>query len=144
MAKEGKWNIGMGQLCLVGLVFAVATAGYWYSLCRHEAAPSEVVVLGCGRPQLIDFGMVMCVQCRRMRPVMEQAVRELGSDLDVHVLDIRQKKNMELAERFKMRVIPLVVLTDGTGKEIWRHEGFVDFPELSQAVRERLGKDKLK
>jgi thioredoxin-related protein len=80
------------------------------------------------------------MQCKRMRPVMERAARELGSDVDVHTLDIRQKKNMELAERFKMRVIPLVVLADGTGRESWRHEGFVDYPELFQAVRERLSK----
>lgn len=142
MPELGNWKIGMGQLAIIGLVFALAAAGSWYSFHQHEASPSEVVVLGSGRPQLIDFGMGMCVQCKRMRPVMERAARELSSDVDVHALDVRQKKNMELAERFKMRVVPLVVLADGTGTEIWRHEGFVDFPELSQAVRERLSKYK--
>ena len=73
-----------------------------------------------------------------MKPVMDRAARELGDRLDVHVLDIRDEGNEKLAKRYQMSVIPLVVLADGAGNELWRHEGFVDFPELSLAVADRL------
>ncbi len=127
------------RLWLVGVVLVLAAAGAWYSARRHAGAAGPVVELGNGRPKLLDFGMGVCEQCKRMKPVMEQAARELGDRLEVHVLDIRVESNEQLAERYQMRSIPLVVLADGQGKELWRHEGFVDFPELARNVSERLG-----
>jgi thioredoxin 1 len=132
------------RLWIVAVVLVLVGAGAWYSVCRRGTSPAEHVALGGGRAQLIDFGMGMCVACRRMQPVMEQAARELGTSVDVHALDIRQEENMRLAERFKMRVIPLLILTDGTGKEIWRHEGVIDYPELAKSVTEKLDQQRTK
>lgn len=126
------------RLWLLVVVLALAATGAWYSMHRRSVAVIEPVAIGSGRAQLLDFGMGVCTQCKRMKPVMEQAARELGDVLDVHVLDIRREENERLAEHFKMTAIPLIVLVDGEGKELWRHEGFVDFTELSGAVRERL------
>lgn len=126
------------RLWLLGVVLGVAAAGAWYSGHRRSSAVTDDVLLGDGRPQLLEFGMGVCTQCKRMKPVMERAARELGNGLDVHVLDIRQEKNEQLAERFKMTAMPLVVLVDGAGAELWRHDGFVDYTTLSIAVRERL------
>jgi len=123
---------------LLGLVVALAVAGAWYSSYRRSAAVAEPVAIGHGRAQLLDFGMGVCEQCKRLTPVVERARRELGDLVDVHVLDIRREENERLAERFNMSMIPLVVLVDGAGRERWRHEGFVDFDELSEAVRKRL------
>ncbi|MCK9459392.1 MAG: thioredoxin family protein [Proteobacteria bacterium] len=105
----------------------------------RPAAVSEPVTVGGGRPQLFDFGMGVCSQCKRMKPVMERAARELGSCVEVHVLDIRVEVNEQLAERYGMHAIPFILLVDGAGKELWRHEGFVDYPELSLAVSRYLG-----
>jgi len=127
------------RLWLLVVVLAVAAAGAWYSSHRRSAVVTEHVAIGAGRPQLLDFGMGVCTQCKRMKPVMERAARELDDRLDVHVLDIRQEENERLAERFKMTSMPFIVLVDGAGKDLWRHEGFVDFTELSRAVTERLG-----
>jgi len=128
-----------GRLWLLVVVVAIAVAGAWYSSHRRSTTTDERVILGRGRPLLLDFGMGVCAQCKRMKPVMEQAGRELGDLLDVHVLDIRQEQHEELARQFQMTSMPLVVLVDGTGKELWRHAGFIEFAQLSRAVKERLG-----
>ncbi len=126
------------RLWLLAPVLLAAAGGAWWSAHRRAAEPVPSVALGSGRAQLLDFGMGICEQCKKLKPVMERASRELGSKVDVHVLDIRQEANERLAERFRMTAIPLVVLVDGAGNELWRHEGFVDFPELSHAVADRL------
>ena len=126
------------RLWLLVVVLALAAAGAWYSWQRRSLMIAEHVAIGGGRAQLLEFGMGICEQCKRMRPVMERARRELGATLDAHILDIRQEENERLAERFKMVSMPLVVLVDGAGQELWRHEGFVDFPELSREVRKRI------
>jgi thiol-disulfide isomerase/thioredoxin len=120
------------------VVFALAAAGAGYSSYRRSAWLTEPVAIGQGRPVLLDFGMGVCEQCKRMKPVMERAARELGHRVDVRVLDIRQEDNERLAERFHLTTIPLILLVDGAGRERWRHEGFVDFDELSGEVGQRL------
>jgi thioredoxin 1 len=126
------------RLWLVALVAMSAASGAWWSAHRRGEANVVAVDLQSGRPKLFDFGMDVCEQCRNMKPVMQRASRELGDDIDVHVLDIRDPRNERLAERYRVRVIPLIVLADGAGKELWRHEGYLDFPEISRVVAERL------
>jgi thioredoxin 1 len=126
------------RLWLVPLVLVLASVGAWYSARQWSLSSAQPVDLTDGRPKLLDFGMGVCEQCRRLRPVMEQATRELGDKVDVHVLDIRQDENDRLAQRFRMVSMPLIVLVDGAGKELWRHDGFLDFSELSRTVSERL------
>lgn len=87
-----------------------------------------------GRAKLLEFGMATCDQCKRMRRVMRRAARELSNRVDVRFLDIRNEKNEQLAERYGMRLLPLVLLVDGTGRELWRHDGFVGFDEVRAAV----------
>jgi thiol-disulfide isomerase/thioredoxin len=127
------------RLWLLPVVLLLAGAGIWYSAQRRAALRTEVVSVGGGKPQLFDFGMGLCEQCKRMKPVMERAARELGACVDVQVLDIRNEANEQLAERYKMRAIPFILLVDGAGKELWRKEGFVGFPDLSAAVAKSLG-----
>jgi thioredoxin 1 len=127
------------RLWLAALILGLAVLGVWYSTHRSSDIRAENIVLNDGRPKLIDFGMGICEQCKRMKSVMADAARELAGRVDVHVVDIRNEANERLAENFGVRVIPLVVLADGAGKELWRHEGFVDYPELSKAVKARLG-----
>ncbi|MBK8480676.1 MAG: hypothetical protein IPL40_05815 [Proteobacteria bacterium] len=73
-----------------------------------------------------------------MKPSIERASRQHGAAVEVHLLDIRDERNEQLAVRYHRRARPLIVLADGAGNELWRHEGFVDFPELSRAVEEAL------
>ena len=139
MSELAKGSARPRRLWVLALVLGLAAAGAWYSTQRRSVLVAEHVAIGSGRSQLFDFGIGICTQCKRMKPVMERAARELGDRLDVHVLDIRQEENEQLAQRFNMTSMPLVVLVDGDGKELWRHDGFVDYAALSSAVREQMG-----
>ena len=138
MSEVAKGGARPRRLWVLALVLGLAAVGAWYSTHQRSAVVPEHIAIGGGRPQLLDFGMGVCTQCKRMKPVMERAARELGDYAEVYVLDIRIEVNEQLAERYGMHAIPFILLVDGAGKEIWRHEGFVDYPELSQAVQERL------
>jgi thioredoxin 1 len=127
------------RLWLLALVVVLVAAGIAVSAYRRARQPHEQVPLGAGRVQLLEFGMGVCEQCKLMRPVMAEAEREFGARIDVRTLDIREQANEELADKFGMRVIPFVVLVDGQGKELWRHEGFMPFSALSEAVGPRIG-----
>jgi len=141
MSRDGALErVRAARWWVIGVVLVVAGAGALLSAQRHRRAPAgDTVDFTSGRPKLLDFGMGICEQCKRMQPVMAQAAWEFGNRLDVHSLDIRNLANDRLGQRFGLRLIPLIILTDAAGRELWRHEGFVDFPEIARVVAERLG-----
>lgn len=123
---------------LVLVVVAMAALGAWYSLSKKSSVPTSELDLHDGRPELIELGMGVCAQCKRMKPVMEQAARELGDAVNVRILDIRNEANEQIAERYQMRVMPTVLLIDGSGRELWRHEGYIGFSDLHGAIADKL------
>jgi thioredoxin 1 len=138
MAEKGRPR----RLWLLGVIMALATGGAWFSTARWSSSPAGPLVVDDGRPKLLEFGMGVCEQCKKMRPVMERAGRELGDRVDVHILDVREERNEQLAERYQMRLMPMVVIVDGEGRELWRHDGFVEFDEVRTAVIEHTGAQK--
>ena len=123
---------------LLILVVAAASVGAVCSLTRRDHGAVDVR-FPAERPQLIEIGMGICDQCRRLRPVMERAKEKLAGVADVHVADLRHPTGEALGERFELRVSPLIVLTDRDGRVLWRQEGFVPLEQIEAAVRARTG-----
>ncbi len=129
--------IGSKRLWVVALVIVGVVAGIWLSG-LHRGAATSPVTLTDGRVKLLEFGMGICEQCKRMKPVMARARLELGTRVDVQELDIRVEANAQMGQRLGLRLIPTVMLLDVSGKPTWRHEGYIPFPELAAEVDRRL------
>jgi len=67
--------------------------------------------------------MDICDQCKKTRAILTRLEPEFAGKVQVRYLDVRDDANEALAEKFRMRVIPLLVLLDRDGVELWRHEG---------------------
>lgn len=74
-------------------------------------------------PRLVDLGSDQCVPCKQMAPILEELSNEYRGALIVEVLDVR--KDPALSRNWGIRVIPTQVFLDATGKERFRHEGFM-------------------
>ena len=143
MSQAAKTTKPQG-LWLLALVIALAALGAWYSTHKDRAAAAPGIALADGQAKLIDFGMGVCAQCKRMIPVMLQAERAYKDTLKVYSLDIREPANEQIALGYKMRVIPLILLIDGSGRELWRHEGYISFADLQEQVAKNLEKSRTK
>lgn len=113
-------------ILLVGLLFA----------CSEPADPNESrlakthlnKVLGNGKPTLAEFGWRECVPCKAMRPILEELDDEYKGKLNVIIVEI--PFNEDLAEKYGIRVMPVQIFFDSSGKEITRHAGFLPKEEI--------------
>lgn len=73
-------------------------------------------------PRLIDLGADKCIPCKMMAPILEQLKEDYEGQFEVVFIDVW--KNPTAGRQWRIRVIPTQIFLDGSGKELFRHEGF--------------------
>jgi len=119
MNKVGKIII------VVVLIAAVAVA---IAVRQNKSVGQQERLIGKGLPALIDLGAGTCIPCKMMAPILEELKKELAGKLVVEFLDIG--KNPQFAKEYQIRVMPTQIFYDASGKELFRHEGFMSKQDI--------------
>ncbi|WP_319585254.1 thioredoxin domain-containing protein [uncultured Desulfobulbus sp.] len=88
---------------------------------RAEQLPQVPVP---GMVTMVDLGAEKCIPCKMMAPIIEELVKEYQGRAAVLFIDVWE--NPDAAPKFGVRAIPTQIFYDAQGKEISRHEGFMD------------------
>jgi len=79
-------------------------------------------------PRLVDVGAKKCIPCKLMAPILKELKTEYAGRLQVDFLDV--SINPSFAGQYKVRVIPTQIFFDASGKELFRHEGFMSKEDI--------------
>lgn len=83
-------------------------------------------------PMLVDLGKGTCIPCKKMKPILDELKTEYEGKAVVRIIDLRDEPKE--AGRYGIRLIPTQIFFDAEGKEIYRHEGFLD----KQAIKAKF------
>ena len=106
---------------LVCFLSAVLLAG---PACSKEGQDDLPQVAIKGMVTMLDFGANKCISCKMMAPIIEDLKREYESKASIVFIDVWEHR--EQAQKYGIRVIPTQIFFDKNGKEVFRHEGFMD------------------
>ena len=90
--------------------------------------------LQSGKPVLVDFGANSCVPCRELRPILKDMGKEYSGKASILVIDVYKYQN--LAQDYKITLIPTLVFFDSKGKEVFRHLGVLDKEKIVAKLKE--------
>jgi len=106
-------------------------------LCASISAAASVPEVPVkGMVTVVDLGAKTCIPCKMMVPVLETMEKTYAGKARVVFLDVRE--NPEQAARFGIRSIPTQIFFDTDGKEVSRHEGFLDQKPFGEIVDKLL------
>jgi len=91
---------------------------------------------GSEQISFVELGSVNCIPCKKMQPIVDELRKEYAGKVKVVFHDVWTEEGKAYAEEYRIRLIPVQVFLNKTGKEITRHEGF--FPK---ADIEKIFKD---
>lgn len=91
-----------------------------------------------GMVTVVDLGASTCIPCKMMAPILMELEKEYRGRAAVVFLDVRE--DYDAAKRFGIRAIPTQIFYDKTGREVARHEGFMDKKTLSAKLDALLAK----
>ncbi len=74
-------------------------------------------------PALVDVGAKQCIPCKMMEPVLEELKAEYAGVLRVEFIDVQV--DPQTATKLGVRGIPTQIFYDASGKERYRHMGYM-------------------
>lgn len=132
-AKVGK--IAVAGICLLVLVGALR--GQFFSKSPEpvvsETGPVTRVPVK-GMVTMVDLGADSCIPCKMMAPILKKAEKKYQGKAAIVFIDVW--KDREPARRFGIRAIPTQIFFDREGKEVYRHEGFMDEKTIDRILSE--------
>ncbi len=88
------------------------------------------------KPVLYDFFATWCGPCKMQTPIIENLAKTLGDKVEIKKIDVDQ--NMELAEKYGIRVVPTLII-EKDGKVVQSMEGVTDAATLEKLLRPLIG-----
>lgn len=88
------------------------------------------------KPVLFDFFATWCGPCRMQMPIIEELEKKMGDKVDFLKVDVDQ--NMELAEKYGIRVVPTLII-EKDGKVVQSMEGVTDAATLEKLLAPLVG-----
>jgi thioredoxin 1 len=76
-----------------------------------------------GTVNMVDLGADKCIPCKMMAPILKKLTKSYKERAVIAFIDVW--KNREQARKYRIRAIPTQIFFDSTGKEIYRHVGFM-------------------
>lgn len=118
-----------GAISFITLLFCLATAAF---SAGESSVPAQVPVKD--KVTMVDIGAKKCIPCKMMAPIMEELEKEYDSTGKAAIIFIDVWENKDQGKRFGIRSIPTQIFYDKSGKEVYRHEGFLE----KKAIVEKL------
>jgi thioredoxin 1 len=89
-------------------------------------------------PRLVDLGADKCIPCKMMAPVLRELKQEYAGRMEVQFIDVW--KTPDAGKAYRINLIPTQIFFDASGKELFRHEGFLSKADILAKWKE-LGID---
>jgi len=108
----------IGFLSILALICFASTT--WSA----DPAPPVPEVPVKGMVTMVDIGAKKCIPCKMMAPIMEELKKEYKGKAAIIFIDVWVDPAQ--GKKFGIRSIPTQIFYDRGGKEVLRHEGFMD------------------
>ena len=89
-----------------------------------------------GMVTMVDLGANSCIPCKLMAPILKELRSEYKGRASIIFIDVW--KDPSQSKKFGVRVIPTQIFYDKSGKEVWRHEGFMDKVSITEKLKNLL------
>jgi thioredoxin 1 len=136
MNKAMKIVVVVALIVVVGIVVAMkqqgknavsestaAASSNTEKLAQKSPDNSSAAQAAANLPRLVDLGATKCVPCKMMKPILDELKSTYVGKLDVVFIDVWE--NEQAGRQYGIESIPTQIFFNETGKELYRHVGFM-------------------
>ena len=112
----------IGTIVLSACIVLATVAGSSAAATELPQAPVP------GKVTMLDLGATKCIPCKMMAPIIEELEKEYKDRAAIIFIDVWENK--DVAPKYGIQVIPTQIFYDAKGKEMLRHEGFMEKADI--------------
>ena len=127
--KIRKLILGLVLLGFMGLLLNGCSSDE--PLATHTQAAGVIPVKGM--VTMVDLGADSCIPCKMMTPIITKLEKAYRGKAAIVFIDVWKDK--EPAKRFGIRAIPTQIFFDKSGKEVYRHTGFMGEADIVSQLK---------
>lgn len=83
---------------------------------------------------MVDLGAGKCIPCKMMAPILDKLQKEYAGRAAIVFIDVWEDRSQ--SQKFGISSIPTQIFYDKNGKEIYRHEGFLEEEGIVAKLKE--------
>lgn len=123
----------MVGLKILVVVVAVGAAFAGLRLWRRPPNVTRVDLAGIGArgAAIVQFGTSHCAPCKQARPLLQKTADDAG----VEFVDVNLEERPDIASRYGIRSVPLILVTDDRGEVLGRWTGLPVNGELERLAQ---------
>jgi thioredoxin 1 len=87
-----------------------------------------------GMVTMLDLGAGKCIPCKMMTPIVEELRKEYEGRAAILFIDVWE--HQDVARKYGIQSIPTQIFYDREGREVARHEGFLDKKSIVAKLQE--------
>ena len=115
----------MKNIITIAIIASIALISCQKQSNPSPAARPAVTNSATAKIKFLEIGSDKCIPCKQMKVVTENIVIKYGDELAFQYIDIYENK--DVADDYKIQLIPTQIFYNQKGVEIFRHVGY--FPE---------------
>jgi len=123
----------MNRLLVIITCMLVLGAGAAHAELPSATDTNVRQALSSGKPAVIDLGARTCIPCKKMAPILESLSGEYRGRASVLFIDVHE--DQAAARKFRVQMIPTQIFFNAQGKEVKRHIGFMDKPDIVKELK---------
>lgn len=122
------------NIVILLLVFILPLFAYFM---LSKTNQGSVSVANTNRPQLIKFTSNMCGECKRVEPVVNNVMEKYQDTVQYIVIPVQvdNRYNQEMIAKYRVTLVPTIILRDKNQKVVKRIEGYVDEKTLDNYLK---------
>ena len=129
----------MNRVVRVGVIVVLALAvGVILMLKQSDVSARGDGATGApvasGLPRVLDLGATQCIPCKMMAPILEELKKEYAGKIQIDFIDVWE--NEAAGHQYRIDGIPTQIFFDASGKELYRHEGFMPKEDILAKCKE--------
>lgn len=121
---------------IITLIFVVPLIAYFILSTPDASLASKTA--GAGKPQIIKFTSLMCLDCKKLNTVLKEVYPKYSDKINLIEVQVQEENDFtkNQIKKYDITLVPTIIVLDKNGKKLNKIEGFIEKEKLDKIMKD--------